>query len=446
MKRGEIVLKNLVFVGSATLALAAASIASAQSSSVIDQDGASHQATVDQIGDGNRSVIRQGDVSVPVPNVFAGTVTSGSNSNATNLQDGSNLSSTIVQGAEAQTAFVDQVGGGHVSIIGQGLLGAAGTGNDANITQSATGTLNRSIVYQGSNANTARVVQTGDSANNSYIDQGYVGGTEFGGDNNSAEVEQNGSSNVSTVFQSFGTAGSFNEAIVFQVGTSNNSSIGQYGSDNSAMVTQRDGASHISSIAQGSSNNSAIVLQRDGTGNFSDVNQGSVSGTGIGGDDSVANVEQVGSANRSNVIQTPIAAGSGNMSDIFQSGTGNIQTVFQGAIGNITNLVQTGGSGNTSYIDQGYVNQAETDGDNNRADLEQDGSNNSNSILQNFNLTGSDNEADVLQVGIGNNSSVNQNGSFNIAGVSQYDGSVSQLTQTGDGNMATVTQGSAPIP
>lgn len=439
-------MKNPYFAAASVLAFMAAAPAIAQSTSSVIQDGVALNADVEQVGSGNSSVIRQGDTSFFDPNVFPGTVTTASNSTATIFQDGASLTSFIVQGGDSQTAFVEQAGSGHRSVIGQGLLGAAGNGNVANVTQGGTAAFSVSTIYQGANGNAATLVQTGDGGNSSYIDQGYVGGTELGGDDNLAIVEQNGSSNNSFVVQHFGSTGSLNQANVLQVGIGNFSRIDQTASENTAMVIQQDALGATSMIAQGSTGNLATVTQSDGPGNSSTVSQGSVSGTNIGGDDSIAVVVQSGSGNQSAVFQTPIASGLDNRADILQAGTANNQTVFQGAIGNVTTLVQTGGSDNESYIDQGYVSGTEIGGDNNRADLEQDGSNNTNSILQNFNLAGSDNEADVLQVGVGNTSSVNQNGSFNIAGVSQYNGSVSQLTQTGDGNMATVTQGSAPMP
>jgi trimeric autotransporter adhesin len=140
----------------------------------------------------------------------------------------------------SQSALSDRTG--NYSEIKQG------SHNTANVKQSGTNTLNRSIIDQAYDNNTAneltgalvegaRVVQEGDgNRNNSTVTQKTTNQTTSGG--NTADVWQYGfgNENTSAIIQD----GFSNAVMVWQSGDHirNNSTVNQTGSENSAHVIQ----------------------------------------------------------------------------------------------------------------------------------------------------------------------------------------------------------------
>lgn len=277
----------------------------------------------------------------------------------------------------------------------------------------------------------------------------FVGGVAFAqnntstttqnGDNNSADIEQTGSGNTSTLTQTKN-----NEFELVQDGDDNLSNFRQANNGgNKAFINQLgdrnkvtrgggalQGSNNLAHIDQGGNDNTAIIYQdfknnelnfdQDGNGNYAKANQdGGVAG-------SILTVNQVGDNNRSddgfqkngfNSANTQIT-GSDNWTETHQNGDLNTVTIDINGSGN--GNVGVGASGD-DYIS---VTQG---GDNNTADID---------------IIGSYNDVDISQSGTGGHeATVLQTGDLNIGTISQ-DGAdhTGYITQTGSGNTASVVQ------
>lgn len=233
-----------------------------------------------------------------------------------------------------------------------------------------------------------------------------------------SEITQDGSEIEADVEQS-----GANTSTIEQTGTLLDADLIQSGEGNSSIVTQFD------------DDNLAEIIQEGGN-NQSTVSQG---GLPFFPGQAVVFVEQIGDNNISNVNQRNDAGG--QIVDITQTGDMNNSLIDQGTSsvsgGNNFVLVQTGGM-NSSITDQGF------NSDNNRANVLQEGSGNQSTISQQSFLGAAGNDIDLDQLADGARSTISQSGGQNnSATVVQYvDAHISVMNQVGNGNVATVTQGS----
>ena len=224
-------------------------------------------------------------------------------SQATVLQNGQNLKSTVVQHyAIDDVAITDQTGASNNATINQGN-GSQGSSNSYAYIQQ----------YSLFGPQDATISQLGDN-NNAQIYQ-----SNNAGPNNVATVNQNGNNNIGFLDQSdFSTVsttgfisqlGNGNQAYLLQRGggpftSGSSATIGQTGNSNYANLTQYGGA-----------NNQAAISQ---TGDLNVV-------TGVSG----AAGLQIGANNSLTVIQSSLAGGPGQYAQVQQLGSGNVGTINQ---------------------------------------------------------------------------------------------------------------------
>jgi hypothetical protein len=201
-------------------------------------------ADIDQIGDGNTSLVSQrGFTNVAGYN-------SAGNAYARVLQQGDNNSATVQQiggspaeqfNARGQSATVEQYGT------------TAGSGNTANVFQTdADNNANNQVakIYQGAagsgvNDNSATIEQRGASATDyNPLNSATITQTA---DGNNASIFQTGGLQVATITQN--DVG--NEATTDQSGEGNTATVSQYSADNLSTVTQ-SGGGNTAIVTQGS--------------------------------------------------------------------------------------------------------------------------------------------------------------------------------------------------
>ena len=326
----------------------------------------------------------------------------------------------VEQDGQRNLARIDQTGGN----AGWTIIKQKGEDSSASVRQSDTGapfeqSLNRVYIGQvgyatpsGSQlySNSAEVNQTHRSfdlsaqafsgtnaVNNATIQQGGMRNFNFTsvsvpttgvGEQNRARIDQLGAGNDGVIQQGLDSATTFAAETGDTVGSFNSAILYQEGFGNRGVILQEDFA--IAITRQVGSNNEAFVRQ-DGdvldSGSFSEIDQGSLDGGDA--DDNFAVVYQRGMAQESVIRQLS----NGNSAFVYQAP--------QSAYARST-IEQKGGVGNYA------------------------------SVLQ---------AADVATVDMAVLSTILQNGSFNEAFVSQYvAGSVSTISQTGNGNFARVQQ------
>lgn len=225
------------------------------------------------------------------------------NSQATVLQSGQNLKSTIVQHyAVNDVAITDQTGASNNATITQGNGSQGSTNSYAYIQQ-----------YSAFGPQDATISQLGDN-NNAQIYQ-----SNGAGPNNVATVTQNGNNNIGFLdqsdFSTVSTTGSIN-----QVGNSNSAYLQQRGggpftSGSSASIAQNGNSNYANLTQYGGANNQAVIGQ---TGGFNVV-------TGVTGSSGL----QVGANNLLTVTQSSLAGGPGQYAQVQQLGTGNVGTISQ---------------------------------------------------------------------------------------------------------------------
>lgn len=328
--------------------------------------------------------------------------------------------SAVEQDGSRNLARIDQTAGNR----GWAIVNQNGEDSSASVRQADTGalqqeSLNRTYIGQvgyatptgsGLYSNTAEVNQTHRSfdlssqafngtnaVNNATIQQGGMRNFNFSsvnvpttgvGEQNRARIDQLGAGNDGVIQQGLDNATTFAAETGDTVGTFNSAILYQEGFGNRGVILQEDFA--IAITRQVGSNNEAFVRQ-DGdvldSGSFSEIDQGSLDGGDA--DDNFAVVYQRGMAQESTIRQ------------LSNSNTAYVYQAPQSAYAKST-IVQKGGVGNYA------------------------------SVLQ---------AADVATVSLAVVSDIMQNGSLNEAFVSQYvPGSVSTISQTGNGNFARVQQ------
>lgn len=298
-----------------------------------------------------------------------------------------------------------------------------GTGNTAVVVQTATRGANSQIDQAGA-SNFAEVEQVDNgmlSAHNSTIDQG--------GNQNIAFLIQNERGSSAGQFSDIDQSGSENYADVAQTGFADDSFVTQSSDGNSAIVIQESLVNGIGFTT----NQTSTVIQSGTGGHIANVSQ-------TLGPTNNSYVEQQGDTNTATAIQISLR----HDLDIIQTGNGNIATVSQGQFvfgpGESIAFVEQIGNFNQSTITQvqsSRNNNARStqSGDNGRSTIIQEGvpftidSRNNNATLNQLlgssgavsliDQTGEDNMATVTQGGIGDMSTVMQNGNDNVANVSQ---------------------------
>ena len=398
-------------------------------------------------------------------------------------EDGRNDASIDQTASTEGLASVEQRGSSNFASVVQTNTGGPGSGgqfvNPANIA----------VVDQNGNGNTARVRQfDGPSAAPSVTEANIVAVHQYsdadgslGGDVNTAEVEQNGSFNVSTQITQGSEAdgGQNNTAFVLQSGSGNSDiDIAQNFDGNFADASQLDAWRSSIKIEQNGfgtdANNTAIVSQQDGEGLEAHIVQGGGSAGTAGidnnavilqtGTDNVTAIAQVFDGNTATVDQSgarndiAIEQGSGffvenaNTADVVQGGWNNEIDVYQTADGNDANFAVAVQSGESNEL---IVNQDAGDGGQNFADANQSGYSNALAVIQvndgtgtaGFNdaavsQSGSENELNVSQDGSGNIVTADQSGWGNTLAIAQVgDSNIADATQSGESNELTIVQG-----
>lgn len=372
-----------LLIGASALALTV-SVAHAQSygtppsgdtDSLVPTFGTSNTSEIDQQADDNVATVNQTQASQSAADIRQGRV---------GLSDSGNNNARVTQRGDGQnTAFIDQVG------TGRDNLGYLPTGNYngpvlPNNQQEQFATIRQTNNNAGGDANQAAIIQ---------------GGTDVGGLNNVAEIEQRGSGNEALIKQ--GSVGQGYSYATEEDGRMYGQIL-QTGRNNTAETYQ--GEIDKSVTTQNGNRNQAYVLQSPTTNPGGDDRLGRQSFVSQDGDDNLATVFQEGNYGDSQIAQT----GDNNDSDVKQYGVSDVSTIRQDGNRNEANVTQRGDRAD-SDIDQ--------DGNRNLATVLQRG----NDVLSVIEQDGNNNEADVTQ----------RNGS---------DGSTSDIDQDGNRNYALVDQ------
>jgi hypothetical protein len=332
-----------------------------------------------------------------------------------------------------------------------------GDQNDSLVDQSSsTGTVSVSQTTDGINPTSPRD-RFGDTvrSNFSRVTQSNTGETV-------ATLTQNGQLNRSDINQSNASGaanatvdqdGIFNNSDIVQTaaGTANVTQAGDYGDNDSQIDQSADGA--LATVTQNGDSTAPTYFPS----NQSSITQASAA---------IADVEQTGQQNMSNIMQQ--AGADGALATVRQTnpnasaGAGDINTSMITQSSLTSAFVEQIGEGNTSLVNQSGTNatlatntvaavEISQLGDDGYSRVEQSGTGNEASLTQlagssgaysEIDQSGSDNFATVMQGGMDNESYVDQSGSGNTAIVSQMsDGNISTITQAGTTNTATVTQG-----
>lgn len=349
----------------------------------------------------------------------ATTTQTGNQNNATVVQAGSLNDAAVTQTGNLNIGSADQSGTSNVGVVDQldgnsnlSTLDQDGTSNEAYLTQGMVeeyydAPYNVSTAMSAS-FNTISATQSGLT---NYVEVVQVGGTAI--DNgNQTTVSQDGNNNVAYSYQGwpFGFWGetpvtsalsSLSSTVsITQVSDGNQGAVWQYGGEDNDATIDQEGLNNVARIAQG-------FIYEDAAYNFSHP----VYNTS----DNAASITQEGEA---------------NTAKLFQLGNGNSFTLTQNGDGNEVGLAV----GGLLVARDGYFEQ---DGDGNIFVGEQ----NDGAVLDNTSRqTGDDNEIDMEQ-GENDWAKIIQDGNLNDAFLTQGGGGQNAtILQTGDNNMASVTQ------
>ena len=287
---------------------------------------------------------------------------------------------------------------------------------------------------------------------------GMVLAASFAMAQNTALVEQVGSTNGATVAQT----GITNDATSHQFGNANATNVKQIGTSNTGIADQLKGDNNNGSVDQYGTKNEAYLTQGMVPGYFSDYNvitSAMVSNKNIGsikqnGEKDYSELQQFGNENYGIVDQKN---GNNNEASVYQGWAGNwwnqtaytalysyksTATVAQVGNNNTGDIWQYGGTnnkatisesgdGNVSKISQGFIY---SDAPYNFRNPILNTQNNTASIIQ----AGNTNAAKLFQLGNSNSFALNQNGNGNKVGVAVGDLLVARngyFEQDGDGNV-----------
>lgn len=295
-------------------------------------------------GQANKSVVNQVTVNLGSSVLVEQSKTLAGAQNYSFVQQGNNASNGDV--------IVRQTGAANVS----NYYSTTSTDNDATITQ--TGLDNDSFVQQdfqiGSAVATVSQIGSGGDVNQVIIQQiadGFADAPPSFGNNALASASQDGAGNFAAIYQS--PSQSFTseldstegDASSTQVGDNNVSGIGQFSSNGFARVAQR-GTANDQLLNQFGTDNTAYVTQ-DNTGG----GMGNRSGIAQYGDDAYAEVTQIGADNSSTIDQggPGVNDGFNNRAFVEQYGNSHVSSVVQQGSNNTATVTQgtaPGGGGN----------------------------------------------------------------------------------------------------
>ncbi len=290
-----------------------------------------------------------------------------------------NSSATVATGLSSNWASVAQEGAGHTSTVTQD-----GFRSSATVRMQGGGTATTS-------ANQVSITQSGDDLTASYrlrplTSSGAVGNTAMvqqSGTNHTTDVYQFGSADSATISQSngvdtgtYGSGGSARGQIFLsQNAVGDSASINQSG-DNFADVTQAFGSGSSTAITQtdagelsGARGRNSVIVSQYGLANGTTVAQNAIAA-------SATTWQQVGSSANAltigqgtggtGLISTtgvtgfaagPTGSGSSQLSaDVIQAGTRNEATVYQDGT-SLTAAVSQYGSGNSAFKNLAFVSQ-----------------------------------------------------------------------------------------
>ena len=363
-------------------------------------------ATVNSDGNGNSADIAQtGSNTADIEQIGnSQTATIGQNGTDNDgmaEQYGNGNASDIAQVGSTNSAWTGQLDGdGNTADIDQD-----GTGNGAWVTQGMVENYYSDPNYQPStslpgNSNSASIDQGG--ANN-------VGDVIQVGSGNAIDVDQSGSSNTAIVYQgwAFGFWGetpvtsalsSYNSTVTINQNTGDNySAVWQYGGDNNSIAIDQQGAANRTQIAQGfiyedanydfphpiyNTNNNGATINQVGTDNSAKMFQlgdnnsftlnqngasNTVGGRGLSGLEAIRNgyFDQGGNDNEFTGTQNDGATlddksyqyGDSNDIDLIQN-AGDVALIQQDGNSNNANNYQYGGGQSSSIIQTGDSNNA----------------------------------------------------------------------------------------
>lgn len=407
-------MKTLVLATASAVALLAAGVASAQTSSGVEATFSNAQAGLSSLNGADSS--RPGQ---PYD----------SRSYISQVGDGNsaNVDQTIgyTQGGPSPSAPDNNYGHPLSSVVLQGWGGGKSTGSSANTTQS--GLSNVSVTMQ-----------------RDYNGGGNYNSTTQSGTNDNAFSYQYGTKNSATIAQS-GTDSSAPSSSVTDASTANSG--GTYagsfhGADQATSHLNDGGGRIIQDEAQGNgayltqtgTNVTGTIEQWYGEGNFASVTQGGTSNHALS--------YQTGYGSTVGINQS--AASSNNKATVYQVSADQDGSAY-GVVG-----------ANDSGVNSAFVTQT---GQNSSATELQAGTNNLASITQSTGSIPGDvrdanfgSDAAIRQVGMNNNAGTNQSGaddhaltqqsgSYNTAFTTQTNaGAYSLVDQSGSGNYTSVTQ------
>lgn len=348
---------------------------------------------------------------------------------AVTTQTGNENEAIVTQVGLLNDASVTQIGN-----LNEGMVDQDGAGNIAVVDQ-LDGDANEAVVQQEGNGNEAYLTQGMVEA---YYDAPHDMSTAMEANLNTGFIDQNGDGNA---------------VEIVQVGNGNTGSVTQDGSDNKAWVYQGWpfgfwGETVITS-ALASYNSTASISQVNGNANMGAIWQ-------YGGTSNIASISQDGSDNVSQISQGfiyedanydfshPVYNVSGNNAVVAQIGVGNSSSLFQLGDDNSFTLTQEG-NGNTvggrglSGLEAARNGYFEQDGYSNLfVGIQTDGATLDHTSRQ----TGNYNEINMTQ-SEDDWAKIIQTGNLNDVMLLQYGGKQNAtITQTGDSNTSSVTQGS----
>ena len=353
-----------------------AGMAMAQNKSLVDQVGNSNGATVAQTGTLNDATAKQignSDVAlvkqVGTSNIGVSDQINGNTNNATIDQDGTTNQAYLTQGmvpnyyaapynissavpALRNVGSIKQIGAANYSEFVQ-----VGTDNAGSVSQNGNG--NIGYAYQGwafgfwgETPTTSALSSTNSTATISQIHNSNDGDIwQYGGDNNKANISQDGNSNLARISQGFiYTDAPYdftnpvyntknNTASLTQSGDNNAAKLFQLGDGNSFALTQNGNGNSVGLDAGG------LLVARNGYFE-QDGNYNTFTGTQSDGATLDHTSRQTGNSNAINLSQ-----GEDDLAKIIQTGDLNNVFLTQGGDGQNATILQTGNS-NTATVSQ----------------------------------------------------------------------------------------------
>jgi hypothetical protein len=261
---------------------------------------------------------------------------------------------------------------------------------------------------------------------------------------NVAETEQDGNKNDALIKQ----IGDDNVAESHQYGDENDARVLQTGDDNIGLADQINGNRNSADVIQEGNSNEGYLTQGMIPGYYADYG---ITTYNMNSNDNEGSIEQIGNFNYSDLLQV----GNNNDGEASQKGNNNAAYAYQGWAGNWWG---TGGQLARLYSDNSSVTIEQIQdynfgaiwqygGNNNEANIFQDGNHNSSSIVQGFIYSDLNYDFTYPIFNTKNNyASVKQIGNLNYGKVMQLgDNNLFKLNQTGDDNRVGYNENSSGL-